>query len=64
MLTLLACLLVSTGCVAVSAKNNRFGSARQAVVLGGSIYIVDTRTGAVWPAKAPFLAEPPADDKD
>jgi hypothetical protein len=63
MLALLATLLVSSGCVAVSAKNNRFGSARQAVVLGGAIYIVDTQTGAVWPARAP-LAEPPADDKD
>ena len=48
-LTLLALITLSSGCVAVSAKNNRLGCECQVVTAGTGdrIFIVDTRTGAV-----------------
>jgi hypothetical protein len=36
---------VASGCVAVSAKNNRFASRLDAVTVGNQIYVVNTRTG-------------------
>lgn len=44
--------LSATGCVAVSAKNNRWASDYDAVVLNGQIYIVNMRTGQVAVADA------------
>lgn len=49
--------LASSGCVAVSAKNNRFGSAKQAVVVGDRIYIVNVENGSVSEARPIGSAE-------
>jgi len=44
----LACFLFSTGCVAVSAKNNRFASGSELVSHDGQVYLVDKCCGKVW----------------
>ena len=46
---LLGMLMFSTGCVAVSAKNNRLACECQAVAVGTGdrIFIVNTKSGAV-----------------
>ena len=41
--------LAATGCVAVSAKNNRWASNLDAVVVDGKVYVVNVRTGQVAP---------------
>jgi multidrug resistance efflux pump len=43
----LVVLLAGTGCVAVSAKSNRFGSDLDAVVVNDRIYVVNKITGCV-----------------
>lgn len=43
-----AALLASTGCVAVSAKDNRVGVSRQAVVINDKVYIVDLEEGELY----------------
>lgn len=37
--------LLTLGCVAVSAKGNRFENRWDAVALDGRVYLIDTRTG-------------------
>ncbi len=44
----LGLLLVGTGCVAVSAKNNRWVSEREAVVVGDQVYVINTKTGRAY----------------
>ncbi len=41
-------LVAGSGCVAVSAKNNRLGSGRQVVAVNGQVYVVDTDCGTVY----------------
>ncbi|HRX84311.1 MAG TPA: hypothetical protein P5572_04755 [Phycisphaerae bacterium] len=43
----LALAVVTSGCVAVSAKNNRWASDLDAVAAGDHVYIVNVRTGQV-----------------
>ena len=43
----LVALLASSGCIAVSAKNNRFGPECEAVVVQDRLYVVNTSTGNV-----------------
>lgn len=44
-----ACLLlINAGCLAVEAKGEISGSVRQAVVLNGEIYLVETDGSAVY----------------
>lgn len=40
-------LLSLAGCVAVSAKGNRFGTGRAVVAVDGRVYVVDTSNGHV-----------------
>ncbi len=40
-------LIASTGCLAVTAKNNRLGSDREVVAVNGRSYLIDTQSGAV-----------------
>lgn len=40
-------LIASTGCLAISAKNNRFGSDREVVAVNGRVYLIDVKSGAV-----------------
>jgi len=42
-----ALLLASTGCIAVSSKNNRFASDSDVVAVDGRVYVVNKRTGSV-----------------
>jgi hypothetical protein len=37
---------ISAGCVAVSAKDNQFGSERQVVVVNDRVYLIDLNSGA------------------
>ena len=61
-----AMLIGSGGCVALSAKNNRFGSDGEVVAVDGHVYLIDTRSGAAreidLSAATPFV--PPADEGD
>lgn len=39
--------VAASGCIAVSAKNNRFASDLDAVTVDGEIYVVNKRSGQV-----------------
>lgn len=58
-------LVAISGCVAVSSKGNKFGTERQAVVVGDRILVVDTREGIVYELKAsdarPFVPAEPSE---
>ena len=43
----LAVLVTGTGCIAVVSHKSLIGTRRDAVVLDGQIYVVDTKTGSV-----------------
>lgn len=43
----LACGLAVSGCVAVTAKNNRWANELEAVAVDNQIYLVNVRTGQV-----------------
>lgn len=43
----LSVLIAGTGCIAVVSHKSLIGTHRNAVVLDGQIYIVDTKTGSV-----------------
>lgn len=43
----LSVLLAGTGCIAVVSHKSLIGTHRDAVVIDGQIYIVDTKTGSV-----------------
>ena len=46
-IVLVALLLGSTGCIAATVKNNRFGTDREVVAVGNQVYIVDKANGNV-----------------
>lgn len=57
MLTLLAIAVCSTGCVAVSAKGNRWGTRYQVFVVKDQVMVFDSTTGGV--AKVDITNPPP-----
>lgn len=57
-------LWLATGCVAVSAKNNRFASDHAAVVVDGRVYVINTRNGAVREVDLATARPMPFPDED
>ena len=59
-LGLVVLLLGSTGCIAATVKNNRFGTDREVVAVDGQVYIVDKANGNVMKVDVatagPFVA--------
>ena len=47
----LSVLLAGTGCIAVVSHKSLITGRRDAVVIDGQIYVVDTRTGSVMKVK-------------